>query len=81
MKDFLKIVAGIVLLIAVSLGVLTFPRNYNRKPSVFLTDNKCSPPCWTGIVPGQTSSSQVYEILDKLDGVNKDTIMGDYEKC
>jgi hypothetical protein len=45
---------------------------------VVLTSTECDPPCWYGIKPGQSNSSQVYAILDKLEGVNKDTIMGDY---
>jgi len=78
MKDFLKSVAGILFFIAVAGGVLIFLRNINRKPSVVLTSTECDPPCWYGIKPGQSNSSQVYAILDELEGVNKDTIMGDY---
>ena len=80
MKDFLKTVVGIVLFFIVAVGVLTFLRNYNRKPSVILTSTECSPPCWYGIKPSQTNSSQVYGILDQLDFVNKDSIMGDYDR-
>ena len=80
MKDFLKTVAGIVFFIAVAVGVLTILKNYNRKPSVILTSTECSPPCWYGIKPSQTNSSQVYAILDRLEGVNKDSIMGDYDR-
>ncbi len=83
MKDFLKTVAGIVLFIAAIVGIsalYTLWKNINRKPSVILTNTLCSPPCWAGIVPNQTDSSQVYEILDKLDGVNKDSVTAEYGK-
>jgi hypothetical protein len=80
MKNFLKTVAGIMFFIVVAVGVLTFLRNYNRKPSVILTSTECSAPCWYGIKPGQSNSSQVYTILERVDGVNKDSIMGDYDR-
>jgi hypothetical protein len=80
MKDFLKTVAGIFLFIIVAVGALTFLRNYNRRPSVILTSTECSPPCWYGIKPGQTHSSQVYAILDQLEGVNRDSVMDDYDR-
>jgi hypothetical protein len=77
MKDFLKTVAGIVLFIATVIGISTLVGIINHKPSVILTNTACNPPCWAGIQPNRTNSSQVYEILDQLDGVNKDSITAD----
>jgi hypothetical protein len=78
MKNFLKIVAGIVLFIAIAVGGLTLIQNFNRQPSVILSSDECSPPCWNGIEPGKTKSGEVYAILEQLSGVNKDSIMADY---
>ena len=78
MKNFLKIVAGIVLFIAIAIGGLTLIRNFNRQPSGILSSDECSPPCWNGIEPGKTKSWEVYGILEQLSGVNKDSIMADY---
>jgi hypothetical protein len=80
MKDFLKVIAGIAFFIATAFGILIFIRNFNRQPSVILTSTECNPPCWNGIHPGQTSSSQVYTILDNLNGVNKDSIMDEFDR-
>lgn len=80
MKEFLKTIAGLLLFFAIVLGALTFTRNYNRQPSVILTSMECKPPCWYGIQPGQTNSSQVYVTLAQLDGVNKDSVMGYYDR-
>jgi hypothetical protein len=80
MKDFLKVVAGIVFFIATVVGALTFVRNFNRQPSVILSSTECDPPCWYGIQPGQTNSSQVYATLAHVDGVNKDSVMGYYDR-
>ena len=79
MKDFLKTVAGIIFFIAIAVGVLTILRNYNRKPSVVLTSTECSPPCWYGIMPGQTNSSQAFTILERAEGVIKESIMSEYD--
>jgi hypothetical protein len=78
MKDFLKVVAGLVVFFAVAVGALTLMRNITRQPSVILTDIECTPPCWSGIKPGETTSRQVYEILNQLESVDKNSIMGDY---
>jgi hypothetical protein len=80
MKDFLKTVAGIVIFIAALIGVFTALRFITRKSSVILTNTECNPPCWAGIQPNQTDSSQVYAILDKLNGVNKESITSDADE-
>lgn len=78
MKGFFKVIAGIVLFFALAVGGLTFIRNFNRQPSVILTSEECSPPCWNGIEPGTTKSWEVYAILEQPRSVNKDSIMADY---
>lgn len=80
MKEFLKVISGLTLFLAAAAGILTFIRNIDRRPSVILTSTGCDPPCWNGIHPGQTSSSQVYGILDTLNGVGKDSVMGEYDR-
>ena len=78
MKDLLKTTIALIIFIVASLAALTLARNFNRRPSVLLTSTECSPPCWYNIHPGQTTSSKVYTILDQFTGVNKDTILGEY---
>jgi hypothetical protein len=80
MKEFLKVITGIAFFFAAAVGFLIFIRNLNRQPSVILTSTECNPPCWYGIHPGQTNSSQVYRILDNLNWVNKDSVMGEYDR-
>jgi hypothetical protein len=80
MKEYFKVAGGIAFFIALIVGVLTFARNFNRQPSVILTSTECVPPCWHGIQPGQTNSSQVYATLARLDGVNKDSVLGYYDR-
>jgi hypothetical protein len=80
MKSFLKVIAGIALFIAIAVGILMFIRKFDRQPSVILTSTECDPPCWYGIHPGQSSASQVYGILDNLNQVSKDSIMGEYDR-
>ena len=80
MKDYLKVIAGLVIFIAAAVGALTLIRNFNRQPSVILTSTECEPPCWYGIHPGQTSAPKVYESLNTLKGVNKDSVMEQYDR-
>lgn len=70
MKTFLKTVIGIVLFVVLATGLLTALRNYIRQPSIVITDPECDPPCWNGIYPGVTRSSEVFAILQKLKGVD-----------
>jgi hypothetical protein len=79
MKNFLKTVAGIVIFFAIAVGALTFMRHFNRQPSVILTSTECNPPCWYGIIPGQSTSSEVYATLDQLDSVDKNSIRDAYD--
>jgi hypothetical protein len=74
MKEYFKVTAALSLFILGALGLLTFVRNFNKQPSVILTSTKCAPPCWYGISPGQSTSSEVYSALDSIEGVDKDLI-------
>jgi hypothetical protein len=78
MKDFFKVTAALTLFILGSLGFLTFARNFDKQPSALLTSTQCSPPCWYGIHPGRSTTSQVYAVLDNFPDVNKDSILGEY---
>jgi hypothetical protein len=75
MKNFLLTAAGIVLFIAIAAGLLILIGYIMHTPSVILTSTECDPPCWYGIHPGLTTSSQVYATLDHLGSVNVETIM------
>jgi hypothetical protein len=74
MKEYFKVTASLSLFILGAIGLLTFVRNFNKQPSVILTSTECAPPCWYGITPGQTTSSEVYSALDSLEGVDTDLI-------
>ncbi len=43
---------------------------------MILTSTECNPPCWYGIYPGQTDSSQVYLILAQISGVDGSSVVG-----
>ena len=70
MKEFFKVNAALILFILGSFGFLTFVRNFDRRPSVVLTNTQCSTPCWYGIEPGRSTTSQVYAVLDNFADVN-----------
>jgi hypothetical protein len=78
MKEFFKVNAALVLFILGALGFLAFARNFDKHPSVVLTSTQCNPPCWYGINPGRSTTSQVYKVLDNFKEVNKDTVLGEY---
>ncbi len=78
MKEFLKVTGALILFIVGSLSFLTLARNFNKQPSVVLTSTQCSPPCWYNIHPGQTATYQAYAVLDQFPGIDKDTILGEY---
>ena len=78
MKNFLLTIAGIVLFIIIAAAAFTLVKNIMSTPSVILTSTECDPPCWYGIRPGQTNSSQVYATLNRLGVVSVDTITEDY---
>jgi hypothetical protein len=78
MKEFLKTAAAMALFFAIALGALTFTRNYNREPSVILTSTEfagksCDPPCWYGIQPGKSNTTEVYQTLMQLKTVQANT--------
>ncbi len=75
MKIFWQTVLGVAIFIILAVGILIGIRNINRRPSVILTSTECMPPCWHGIRPGETSSWGTYEILNKFEGINEDTLM------
>jgi hypothetical protein len=74
MKSFLKAVAGLVLFIAAAVGIITLVNNLTRHPSSILTSD-CTPPCWYGIQPGETTMGEALEILDGFEEVNQNSIM------
>ncbi len=74
MKEYLKVSVALTLFILGFMGLLTVVRNYDKQPSLLLTSTECDPPCWYGITPGQSTMSQVYSALDRIEGVDKDLI-------
>ena len=80
MKEYLKVTSALVIFIIGAMGLLTFARNFNKQPSVILTSNQCHPPCWYGITPGQSTTSHVYAVLDNFRDVDKNTILGEYNR-
>jgi hypothetical protein len=45
----------------------------NRAPSQII-DNKCKPPCWQNIRPGQTTEDELKNVLDKLPEIKENSI-------
>lgn len=80
MKDFVKVVAGFLVFLLLGALASILIRNLSRRPSVVLTDTRCDPPCWAGIVPGQTGSEQAYSILGEMNGVDRDGILFNYDR-
>jgi hypothetical protein len=56
---------GILLFLAVAVGLVTAWFHLTREPSTVLT-NPCDPPCWYGIQPGEMTSVRVLSILMDL---------------
>lgn len=70
MKNTLLSIAGVVLGIVVILGSLTLLRTASRPPSVVISNRICNPPCWNGIVPGVSTSDDVFRTLADTTGVD-----------
>jgi hypothetical protein len=45
-----------------------------EKESSIILDTSCEPPCWQNIVPGITTSTEVYEVLHEITWINEDSI-------
>ncbi|MDD5368218.1 MAG: hypothetical protein PHQ40_03960 [Anaerolineaceae bacterium] len=73
-SSYFKILAGLVIFIAIAGGGLMYLGTRSRLPSVLLKDKTCSPPCWYGVRPGQTNPDEAYAILENQGWVNKDTL-------
>ena len=58
---FFKVAAILILLIAAAAGILLFLSQ--RGTSAILSDTVCKPPCWNGILPGETKTWQAVDIL------------------
>jgi hypothetical protein len=78
MKEYIKVTAALAVFILGALGLLTVVRNFDKQPSLILTSTECASPCWYGITPGQSTTSQVYSALDLIEGVDKDLIFESY---
>jgi hypothetical protein len=65
MKRVVLVYGGILLILAVAVGMVTAWLHLTRDPSTVLT-SPCDPPCWYGIQPGETTSMGVLSILMEL---------------
>jgi len=69
MKRLVLVYGGILLFLAVAVGLATAWFHLTREPSTVLT-NPCDPPCWYGIQPGEMTSVRVLSILMDLPWVS-----------
>ncbi|MGC9334056.1 MAG: hypothetical protein ACP5JJ_07910 [Anaerolineae bacterium] len=69
MKRLLLVYGGILLFLAVAIGIVAAWHHLTREPSTVLT-NPCDPPCWYGIQPGEMTSLRVLSILMELPWVS-----------
>lgn len=58
-------VAVIICVLHLELGLFVSPDNS------FLSGQPCLPPCWYGIIPGETSEQSAWQILQELPYVNQ----------
>lgn len=67
---------------ACSSEVVTLPTGDNAElvDDSLLTNQPCQPPCWYGIVPGQTSHEEAADIVARLDFINTASI-SDQDDC
>jgi hypothetical protein len=68
MKRFLFVIVLIVLIIFVIGTVLTLYREYNSY-SVIIAETSCEPPCWQKIQPGETTTWEAVNILERTQNV------------
>jgi hypothetical protein len=73
LKHLLRVSVGILLFLALVLGLLAALNRFLRPSSTVVT-NPCDPPCWHGIRPGETSSWGVLTILEEQPWVRYDSI-------
>lgn len=74
MKRLLAEILGIGIVLMAIFAVLAVLVGSARGRSSVLS-NPCLPPCWQGVVPGQTDSGRAFETLAQMEGVSFRSIM------
>jgi hypothetical protein len=70
MKQFLGTAVAILAFVGVFGLALEIDRASRYSESVIVEDTACQPPCWGGIVPGESTSDDVYHLLADARGVS-----------
>jgi hypothetical protein len=60
--------------LALMLFTMTLLASCSRLPSVVLDDLVCDVPCWRGIVVGETSQDEAFQILKQIPEVEKESL-------
>ena len=53
---------------------ITACKSANREISI-LDESSCSPPCWNSIIPGETSHSEVLQIVKNLNEIDSENVV------
>jgi hypothetical protein len=78
MKQFLIVIAFLILFILVAFGVLSFLGNAGE--SVVISDTLCDPPCWHRIQPGETTPWEAVSILEGMRTVGRIAQWGEVDE-
>jgi hypothetical protein len=63
---------GVVLMLVALLGGCHLGRRAAPIDRSILTDDPCAAPCWQGIVPGETTAAEAWDILTTLEFIDHD---------
>jgi hypothetical protein len=61
-----KVVWGMLLILGTVACVFSSPKCQEPGDTSLTTGSPCAPPCWQGVVPGETSEAEAKEILERL---------------
>lgn len=73
-SNYFKVLVGLTAFFILTGVGLLYASSQTRLPSSLSSSQECTPPCWHGIIPGETNPDEAYASLEKMSGVNKDTI-------
>ena len=74
MKNLWLTILALILFVALALVFIYLLRDIVFQSSTVLTSTECEPPCWNGIRPGETTLTDVSNVLRHIEGVDQQSI-------
>jgi len=65
---------ALVAFICAAGALLTLVGSVTREPSVVAPEVSCAPPCWNGIIPGESTYDDVVSAMSRVEGIDPETM-------